>query len=107
MTLKHALMAAATAMTAFGAAGVAPAAAEPVLLKQVPPEYPRGAERRQIEGTVDLAFEVNDAGKVENVTVLSESMPGVFDKAAIEAVEAWKYEKGASGKVAVTIAFAL
>ena len=98
MTLKHALMAAATAMTAFGVAGVAPASAEPVLIKQVPPEYPRGAERRKLEGTVDVAFEVSDSGEVQNITVVAESMPGVFDKAAIEAVEQWKFEQGNPGK---------
>ncbi|HBH91454.1 MAG TPA: energy transducer TonB, partial [Hyphomonadaceae bacterium] len=57
MKLKHAFLAAATAMTAFGV-GVAPAMAEPVLVKQVAPEYPRGAERRNLEGSVELAFEV-------------------------------------------------
>ncbi|MAP96345.1 MAG: TonB family protein [Ponticaulis sp.] len=107
MTLKHALMAAATAMTAFGVAGVAPASAEPVLIKQVPPEYPRGAERRKLEGTVDVAFEVSDSGEVQNITVVAESMPGVFDKAAIEAVEQWKFEQGNPGKGEITIAFAL
>lgn len=107
MTLKNVLMAAATAMTAFGTVGVAPAAAEPVLIKQVPPEYPRGAERRKLEGTVEVAFEVNANGKVENATVQAESMPGVFDKAAVEAVEQWKFESGNPGKSIVTIAFAL
>lgn len=107
MTLKNVLMAAATAMTAFGTVGVAPAAAEPVLIKQVPPEYPRGAERRKLEGTVEVAFDVNASGKVENATVQAESMPGVFDKAAVEAVEQWKFEEGNPGKSVVTIAFAL
>ncbi|MAK61739.1 MAG: TonB family protein [Ponticaulis sp.] len=107
MTLKHVLMAAATAMTAFGTVGVAPAFAEPVLIKQVPPEYPRGAERRKIEGTVGLQFEVDDNGKVANITVVSESMPGVFDKAAVDALEQWRFEKGNPGNGEITIAFAL
>ena len=106
MTLKHVLMAAATTMTAFGA-GVMPAAAEPVLVKQVAPEYPRGAERRNLEGTVDLAFEVDGNGRVANVEVTGASMPGVFDSAAVEALEQWRFEEGNPGNGALTIAFQL
>lgn len=106
MKLKHAFLAAATAMTAFGV-GVAPAMAEPVLVKQVAPEYPRGAERRNLEGTVELAFQVNAAGRVEGVEVLSASMPGVFDNAAIEALEEWEFEEGNPGRGEITIAFQL
>lgn len=107
MSLKHVLMAAATVTTAFGAGAIMPAAAEPVLVKSVPPEYPRGAERRSLEGEVDLAFEVNDAGQVENVSVVSATMPGVFDSAAVKALEDWKFEKGQPGPGQVTIVFDL
>ena len=106
MTLKHALMAAATAMTPIGA-GAAPAFAGPVVTKQVAPEYPRGAERRSLEGTVDLAFEVNASGRIESVEVVGASMPGVFDSAAIEAVEQWEFEENNAGRGEVTIAFQL
>ena len=100
-------MAAATVTTVFGAGAVLPAAAEPVLVKSVPPEYPRGAERRNLEGSVDLAFEVNDAGKVESVTVIGATMPGVFDSAATKALEDWKFESGQPGPGEVTIVFDL
>ena len=75
-------------------AAQAPAFAEPGVVKQVAPEYPRGAERREIEGTVELTFDVTADGKVENVAVANASVPGVFDKAAIKALSRWKFEQG-------------
>ena len=96
-----------TLAVAMWAYGVSPAAAEPVLVEQVAPEYPRGAERRDLEGDVTMAFEVNDAGKVENIRVVGESMPGVFNKAAVKALEKWTFEKGNPGEIEVTIAFQL
>lgn len=98
----------ASIMVALLAGTATPAFAEgPVLVKQKAPEYPRGAERRKLEGTVDLRFSVNDSGKVENVEVLGATVPGVFDAAATKALEGWKFEKGKPGEAEVTIAFAL
>ncbi|HBH88847.1 MAG TPA: energy transducer TonB, partial [Hyphomonadaceae bacterium] len=54
-----------------------------------------------------LAFEVNASGRVEGVEVLSASMPGVFDNAAIEALEQWEFEEGNPGRGEITIAFQL
>ena len=89
-------------------AAQAPAFAEPAAVKQVAPEYPRGAERRKLEGTVDLIFDVTADGKVENVQVSNASVPGVFDKAAIKALSRWKFEEGdASQGMNITIDFRL
>ncbi len=86
----------------------APAQAEVKVLKQVAPEYPRGAERRELEGAVSLKFDVNDAGKVENVEVTEATVPGVFDKAAIKALNQWEFAKGSPDSgVNVTINFQL
>ena len=107
MTFKKVLLAAATAISTLGM-GTLPAMAEgPVLVKQVPPEYPRGAERRNLEGTVDLGFEVDADGKVTNVEVVGASMPGVFDSAAVKAIEQWKFEAGQPGPGEITIVFKL
>lgn len=107
MTLKNILLAAATAATTLGISALPASAEGPVLVKQVPPEYPRGAERRSLEGTVDLGFEVDADGKIAKVEVLGASMPGVFDSAAIKALEQWKFEKNSPGAGEVTIAFKL
>ena len=107
MALKKMMLVAATSFAAMGVTTLPAMAEGPVLVKQVPPEFPRGAERRSLEGTVDLTFNVDATGKVENVAVKGASMPGVFDKAAIKALEQWTFEKGAPGEGEVTIAFKL
>ncbi len=107
MAFKQMMLAAATAVAAMGVTTLPAMAEGPVLVKQVPPEYPRGAERRSLEGTVDLSFMVDADGAVSNVEVKGATMPGVFDKAAVKALEQWKFEKGAPGEGEVTIAFKL
>ncbi len=76
-----------------------------VVKKRVAPVYPRGAERRKIEGHVVVTYTVGVDGKVKDVAV-AEAMPaGVFDDAATRAVAKWKYEppaeevKGARAKL--------
>ncbi|MEL7310095.1 MAG: TonB family protein [Pseudomonadota bacterium] len=57
-----------------------------------PPAYPRSAQRRGQTGWVDLRFTVNADGSTSDIVVV-ESEPGrVFDRAAIAAVEKWRYE---------------
>lgn len=107
MALKKLILAGALAVSTFGIAALPAAAEGPVLVKQVPPEYPRGAERRELEGSVDLRFVVDDAGKVANVEVIGATMPGVFDSAATKALEKWTFEAGSPGEGEVTIAFSL
>jgi protein TonB len=60
--------------------------------KYVAPEYPGLAERRQIEGRVELALTVDPAGKVTNVEVTNASPKDTFEKAAINAARQWEYE---------------
>ena len=56
------------------------------------PEYPRGAERRGIEGSVTISFAVAADGSVVDAEV-TESIPsGVFDRAALSAIEQWRFE---------------
>lgn len=76
---------------------VVPPAAEPPmpkLLRQVPPRYPQAAGRRGTEGRVELGFIITREGRVADVQVLSSEPPGVFDRAAIDAVKEWRYEPG-------------
>ena len=79
----------AAAMVANGTA-----LAEPALLKAVPPDYPRAAERREIEGYVVVSINVDNAGAVTDVSVVEADNPGIFDSAAVRAVERWKFESG-------------
>ncbi|MFC7291403.1 energy transducer TonB [Hirschia litorea] len=66
----------------------------PVPTERVMPAYPRSAEAREIEGSVTLAFDVQEDGLVQNVRVVNADQPGVFDDAAVEAISKWKFEKG-------------
>ncbi len=73
-------------------AAAAPAAEIPLtLLQPVRPDYPRDAVQRGIEGWVDLAFLVNAEGRTVNVHVVGSEPRGVFDKAAVAAVQRARY----------------
>lgn len=78
-------------MSASAAVAVAE---EPALLKAVPPNYPRAAERRAIEGMVKVSIDVNADGSVAAVNVIESQPAGIFDTSAINAVQRWKFEEG-------------
>ena len=58
----------------------------------VPPDYPRGAERRNIEGTVTITYAISADGEVEDAVVTSADPEGVFDRSALAAVNRWRFE---------------
>lgn len=59
---------------------------------RVNPQYPPRAAERAIEGWVHLRFTVTETGSVTDVVVIDSDPPGIFDRAAIRAVEKWKYK---------------
>ena len=61
---------------------------------RVPPEYPSRAQRRGLEGFVELRFVIRPDGSVDpsSVQVTSAQPRNVFDRAAIEAVQRWQFE---------------
>jgi TonB family protein len=94
----------------------APAAEEPlepaVLVSKVDPEYPEGARRAGVEGTVILDALISETGQVTQVAV-DQGLPLGVSEAAVAAVRHWKYHpaRGRSGAVAshkkIRIAFSL
>ncbi|MHA6288977.1 energy transducer TonB [Maricaulis sp. CAU 1757] len=62
----------------------------------VAPEYPRGAERRGIEGTVRIEYSVDADGQVVNAQIVEATPAGVFDRAALSAIESWRYAPAAA-----------
>lgn len=52
-------------------------------IERVAPEYPRGAERRGIEGSVRITYSVTPSGEVVNAEVVEATPAGVFDRAAL------------------------
>lgn len=69
-------------------------AQEPSIVKAVAPEYPRAAERRSLEGVVQVSIDIDAEGNVLDVKVVSATPAGIFDSSAINAVMLWKFETG-------------
>ena len=60
-------------------------------ISKVEPLYPKRAAERGIEGEVILEFTVNETGSVKDPVVIESDPPGIFDRAAIQAVLKFKY----------------
>jgi protein TonB len=57
------------------------------------------AMRKGIQGWVQLAFDINEIGKVVNITIIDSKPKRIFDKAARRALGKWKYQaKSVDGK---------
>ena len=65
------------------------------------PQYPPAAQAARIEGTVTLEAIIDAEGVVQNVKVL-KSMP-LLDRAAIEAVQLWRYTPTRLNGVAIPV----
>ena len=59
---------------------------------QVPPQYPRRAAERGIEGCVVLKYVVTEVGSVRDPEVIQSIPKGIFDRAAIRAALRYKYK---------------
>jgi protein TonB len=83
-------------------------AVAPKLIKMVQPEYPQEALMRGLEGWVDVSLEVNAAGDVVAPRIEDTSRGRLFNRAALNAVQQWKYEPRAgdtSERVRVRLQF--
>jgi protein TonB len=58
--------------------------------------YPPLAQRRRIEGRVELEFMIGTDGGVTDVRVLSSEPEGIFDREAIGALQRWRFEPPAA-----------
>lgn len=68
-----------------------PATDLPPVLAQVPARYPPQAQKRRIEGRVELQFTIGTDGRVSGVSVLSSEPQGVFDREAVGAMQRWRF----------------
>jgi len=68
-----------------------------VALQTPPPDYPEGARRRNIQGTVRVSFYVDETGTVSNGSVSESSGNTELDEAALAAIRKWKYRPRAPG----------
>jgi TonB family protein len=67
-------------------------------------EYPRNALAHRIEGAVELAYTVTAKGAVADINVLDSNPPGVFEKAASNAVARLRYKPVLDDGKAVAVA---
>jgi len=58
---------------------------------RIEPVYPRRALDRGIEGWVDVEFTVTEAGSISEPKILDSHPSGIFNRAALRAIERWKY----------------
>lgn len=72
-----------------------------VPLERVPPKYPMRAANRHIEGWVKVEFTITTSGDVKNAEVVEAEPVDVFDDAALEAIEQWKFKEKIVNGVAV------
>ena len=61
-----------------------------LLLKRVQPVYPNQAMQMRIQGAVQLQATINKQGRITSVKVLSGD--AILSRAAVEAVNQWKYK---------------
>jgi protein TonB len=66
-------------------------------------DYPLNALAQQIEGQVEVAYVVTPKGAVSDLKVLSSTPPGVFDKAAANAVSRLRYKPALEGGKPVAV----
>ncbi len=59
--------------------------------KQVEPRYPANAQRRGLEGWVDMDFTIAADGRVKDILVRGSEPAGVFEDAATRAVTQWVF----------------
>lgn len=71
--------------------GAAPADTDVVPLVRVNPQYPSRALLANIEGWVHVEFTITAAGTVKDARVIDADPPGYFERAALGAVQKYKY----------------
>jgi TonB family protein len=60
-------------------------------VREVPPVYPREAERLGIKGWVDVEFTIALDGTTQDVVVRNSQPQRTFDQAAVDAVKRWRF----------------
>lgn len=67
---------------------------QPLPGHNAPPEYPRAARRRGIQGTTVLGITIDDDGAVTACRVVTTSGSTLLDAAALRAAANWRFDRG-------------
>lgn len=60
--------------------------------RYVEPAYPRNAAQQRVSGWVDVGFALDRRGRPADLRILAAEPAGVFEEAALAAVERWRFE---------------
>ena len=72
-------------------------------IAQIPPQYPRDALYKGIEGWVLVEFTIGTEGQVKNPHIVQSDPPGVFDAAALNAVKRFRFKPRVIGNTTVEV----
>lgn len=86
----------------LGSTGIIVSDGEYLPIVKVAPVYPMRALQRRVEGYVIVEFVVTASGGVTDVSVVESSAP-IFEQAAIEAAQKFKYKPRVVDGVAITV----
>lgn len=64
---------------------------------RVDPNYPGHAVEQGLSGSVVLKYDIAPFGETSNISIISDSPKGVFNREAKKALAKWKYEASAQG----------
>jgi protein TonB len=86
-----------TTTTTVSAPPAAPPPAAPILrearlLSRVDPVFPREAMRNRQQGWVEVEFTIGTDGSVGGAQVVASRPSRVFDRAALQAIQSWRFE---------------
>lgn len=82
-------------------------APRPRVVRQVQPDYPHNARWDGVQGSVTLAYRIDDDGVPRDIRVLSAKPAGLFDRATIDALQRWRFAEGAKGEFQQSFDFLL
>lgn len=68
---------------------------QPMPIVRINPNYPASAVSRNIEGYVDVVFDITPIGTTTNVRITGYSPSTVFNSSVMKAVRGWKYRAAA------------
>jgi protein TonB len=67
-----------------------------------PPDYPRAARKRGLEGTVVLSLLIGADGSVQDVSVERSSGYPLLDQSAVKAISRWHFHPATQGGKAIS-----
>jgi TonB family protein len=78
-----------------------------IIKEYIPPEYPKLAIRKGIQGVVAITLDINKNGNVDEVEVSMSSNSSLLDESVIKAAKLWTFKTKHSIKINKKVIFKL